>query len=192
MREYLECIRILNMWNNKNFICRISVVILCCGTLVSGTVVARDNFWGWFIDKGGPVWSSSIANAKRRGVFVTSLTADPGLFKVSGQEVKVKEAWIEKRFNVVFDKVGKRTVEDGYNIVFLVGGGIEVLEDYDVWFSLNGEDGTFTRGLLPNGLKLHVDRLESGDAAEVVVFLVFRDKDKKTMSIKFKRPPEQK
>jgi hypothetical protein len=96
--------------------------------MTGSIALAGSSIWGWLVPKGGRVWSASIAEAKQRGVLITPLTAEPGVLNVLGQEIKVREAWIEKRFDVVFESGGKRkTVEDGYNLVFIVSGEMKAL-----------------------------------------------------------------
>jgi hypothetical protein len=169
------------------------VAFLCWIALPSAAALAGDNPWRWLVDKGGPVWSASTAEAKRRGVLIAPLTAEPGALKVAGQELKVREAWIEKRFQVVYKKGGggRKKVEDGYNLVFIVAGKTEVLLEKGTAF--HSEDGgkSFTYGFLDDGAMLNVERLEKEDVSDVRVVLSFKDKSERPLVLRFKRQAEQ-
>ncbi len=176
------------MWRTRNCQRGGIVVLLCCLALPGINAIAGDNPWGWFVDKGGPVWSANIAEAKRRGVLITPLTAEPGMLKVSGREIKVREAWIEKRFNVVFEKgKGRKKVEDGYSLVFIVSGERNVLEEEGACFYLEGKGWGFTYGFLDDGAMLNVERLEKEDVSKVRVILRTKEKSQTPLTLCFKR-----
>jgi hypothetical protein len=169
------------------------VALICGIALPSCAAIAGDNPWGWLVPKGGPVWSASIAEAKRRGVLITPLTAEPAILKVAGQELKIREAWIEKRYDIVFEKGGtRRTDEDGYNLVFAISGEMKALQEGKGYFYLEGKGASFLHGYLSDGSLLNVERLEEAGAAEVGVLLKFKAMPQEPLKVRLKRPAEQK
>ncbi len=150
---------------------------------------AGDALWGLLVPKGGPIYSSSAAEARRRGTLIAELKVEPGELKVAGSSIKFRDAWIEKRLEVVWDNDGRRKrIMDGYNLTFrLQKGGDEVISNKDLFFTANDEGKGLESLWGPKVPTLFVAPVDKEDVSKVRLSLLSNWKGPRPKNIKFVR-----
>lgn len=159
--------------------------------LATTRVKAGDSFWGWLVPKGGPIYSSDAAEARRRGTLIAELQVEPGELKVAGSSIKFRDAWIEKRAEVVWDENRRqKRIINGYNLTFrLQEGGDELISEKGLFFTVDDEGQCLESLWGPGTPALFVAPMGQDDVSKVRISLLLSWGDRRQKNIKFVRKP---
>jgi len=130
---------------------------------------------GCFVEQDQRQFSWSIAEAKKRGTFVSEVEIIPKSLSFTGKKITFEAAWLEHQ------------ADGDYALCFRIEQGIEVFKGLKRPFFVRGERDASFDERHGRGWLQFIERLDSDDLSSVRASLIQTWKDERPKDIRFVR-----